>query len=357
MAEGRHVQRHSTRAAVLVAVVAGVVVLSAGAAFAAFRYDRDRAQVILPGVTVAGVEVGGMTREQAIESVERATSRRLATTITIEAAGKTWTQTPAGLGREAGVVSAVDRALGVNDSLGMLSRVWHRVRSEPVDVSIDVAFDGDGGVDAFVEKVAKAVRVDPVDAAMTERDGKLLFVKPRPGRTLDTKGATKLLRRALRTDETSVTLPTETLRPTVTEKRLGPTIVVRLDENRLYLYKGFTIEETFPVATAKPGFTTPVGDWTVDAKAIDPVWHNPALDSWGAGEPAVIPAGPGNPMGPRALYLSAPGLIRIHGTNDESSIGHYASHGCIRMHNADVIRLYPLVPVGTHVIIAGARPY
>jgi hypothetical protein len=357
MAEGRHARRHSVRVAVIVSVAAGLVVLTAGAAFAAFHYDRARARQILPGVTVAGVQVGGMTRDEAIGAVEGATSRRLASTITIQAAGKTWSETPTELGRRAEVAAAVDRALAANHSLGMFSRVWHRVRSEPIGVAIDVTFDGDAGVDAFVRSAAEQVRVDPVDAAITERDGRLVIVKPKSGRALQENASERLLRNALETNEDSVTLPTRTLHPKVNEKRLGPTIVIRLDQNRLSLYDGLDVQESFPVATAKPGFTTPVGDWIVDAKAVDPVWHNPALDSWGAGEPAVVPGGPGNPMGPRALYLSAPGLIRIHGTNDESSIGHYASHGCIRMHNVDVIRLYPLVPVGTHVIIVGARPY
>jgi lipoprotein-anchoring transpeptidase ErfK/SrfK len=357
MAEGRHARRHSVRVAVIVSVAAGLVLLTAGAAFAAFHYDRARAQQILPGVTVAGVQVGGMTRNQAIGAVEAATGRRLATAITIDAAGKTWSETPTELGRQAEVAGAVDRAIAANNSLGMLSRVWHRVRSEPVGVAIDVTFDGDAGVDAFVRRAAEQVRVDPIDAAITERNGRLVIMKSKPGRALEESAAKRLLRKALETNTSLVTLPMRALRPQVNEKRLGPTIVVRVDQNRLFLYQGLDVRESFPVATAKPGFTTPVGDWIVDAKAVDPVWHNPALDSWGAGEPAVVPAGPGNPMGPRALYLSAPGLIRIHGTNDESSIGHYASHGCIRMHNADVIRLYPLVPVGTHVIIVGARPY
>src|SRR5437660_1008885 len=77
---------------------------------------------------------------------------------------------------------------------------------------------------------------------------------------------------------------------------------------------------------------------------------------WGAGEPLVVGPGPGNPMGPRALYITAPGLIRIHGTSDPASIGRYASHGCIRMQNADVTTLYPMVAVGTHVVVVGYRP-
>ena len=94
----------------------------------------------------------------------------------------------------------------------------------------------------------------------------------------------------------------------------------------------------------------------VFAQEVRQAWHNPALDSWGAGLPAVVPGGPGNPMGTRALYITAPGLIRIHGTTTPSSIGTYASHGCIRMHNEEIEQLYELVPVGTKVIIVGTRP-
>ena len=61
-------------------------------------------------------------------------------------------------------------------------------------------------------------------------------------------------------------------------------------------------------------------------------------------------------MGTRALYITAPGLIRIHGTTSDDSIGRYASHGCIRMHNWEVEELYPMVPVGTRVIVVGVRP-
>ena len=59
---------------------------------------------------------------------------------------------------------------------------------------------------------------------------------------------------------------------------------------------------------------------------------------------------PGNPLGTRALYLNAPG-IRIHGTSDVGSIGTNASHGCIRMLMSDVEEMYPLVPIGTRVIV------
>jgi lipoprotein-anchoring transpeptidase ErfK/SrfK len=144
--------------------------------------------------------------------------------------------------------------------------------------------------------------------------------------------------------------------PKITEKNMPRTIVVRVDENKLYLYDGFQVLRTWGVATAMPGWITPQGDWNLYRKAVNPTWYNPALDSWGADLPAVVPGGPTAPMGTRALYITAPGLIRIHGTPADSSIGTYASHGCIRMHNEEIERLYPMVDVGTRVIVVGTRP-
>ncbi|HEV2905802.1 MAG TPA: L,D-transpeptidase, partial [Actinomycetota bacterium] len=70
----------------------------------------------------------------------------------------------------------------------------------------------------------------------------------------------------------------------------------------------------------------------------------------GASLPDMIPGGPSNPLGTRALYLDAPG-IRIHGTSASYSIGSYASHGCIRMHIPDVEQLFEIVEVDTPVLV------
>ena len=56
-------------------------------------------------------------------------------------------------------------------------------------------------------------------------------------------------------------------------------------------------------------------------------------------------------MGPRALTLSG-GEYAIHGTNRPASIGAFATYGCIRMFNEDVIDLYDRVSVGTEVVVS-----
>jgi lipoprotein-anchoring transpeptidase ErfK/SrfK len=163
---------------------------------------------------------------------------------------------------------------------------------------------------------------------------------------------------ALRTLHSAITLPVKITKPKIADDELGKTVAVDLSENELHLYDGFHMVRTYPVATAQPGFSTPVGRWHVVDKVEYPTWVNPCPDGgcWAAGEPATIGPGPSNPLGLRALYLDAPG-IRIHGTPDSSSVGTYASHGCIRMLEDDVIALYPMVPVHTPAVIYGAPPW
>ena len=94
------------------------------------------------------------------------------------------------------------------------------------------------------------------------------------------------------------------------------------------------------------------GRTPVSGKHIEPDWSppdevrrdNPQL-------PDVIPGGsPDNPMGPRALTLAG-GQYAIHGTNKPQSIGTFASYGCIRMYNQDVVDLFERFGIGTDVVV------
>ena len=360
MARGRHAPRRRTRAAIVVAAIVGVlVVLAGGVSLAAYRYEQARADRILPGVTIAGVDVGGMTRAEALASVKAEIRGQLDRSIVITVGDASWEGTSFELGRRADVASAVDAALAVGDSMGTFDRFWHRFRSESVGEDLAVTFRiGGGAVERLVDDIAGSVAVAPraarmgIDADATE----LRFVRAKDGRRLATARSVALIEAAIEDGATSVSLPTRAVAPTVTARDLGPTIVVWVNRNRLELYDGFRVERTYDVATAKPGYITPTGVWNIWDKRENPTWYNPALDSWGADLPAVVPGGPGNPMGTRAIYIDAPGLIRIHGTTDPSSIGRYASHGCIRMHNEDVEDLFERIPVGAHVIVVGHRP-
>jgi lipoprotein-anchoring transpeptidase ErfK/SrfK len=358
MARGTHAPARKHRAIAIVAIVAGVLVLAVGgAAYSAYRYEQSRADRILPGVTVGGVDVGGMTKAEAVEAVRAASAVALQRQVELRARGRSWQVSLEELGQRSNAVGAVNRALGLSESMGTFTRFWHRFNDDPIGQEVELTFSGDGRVDVVLGRIARDVAVKPVNADITYDDGEVRFVKPKPGRALDFVEARASVRAALKAGRASkISLPVLKVSPKVTEKTMPRTIVVRVDENKLYLYDGFDVLHTWAVATAMPGWTTPQGDWNLYRKAVNPTWYNPALDSWGADLPAVVPGGPTAPMGTRALYITAPGLIRIHGTPADSSIGTYASHGCIRMHNWEIEELYPMVDVGTRVIVVGSRP-
>jgi lipoprotein-anchoring transpeptidase ErfK/SrfK len=361
MATGRHVSRHRHRALyITLGVIAGVLLLAVGGvAYAATRYERAHADRILPGVTIDGIDVSGMTRTEATAAVRSSADATLSEPLTISVGNQHWTVTAETLGRRAAIAGAVRQALSAGDDLGTFDKAWRRVRNEPMQLDVELSFQTRGdAIQQLVTTIAKKVAVQPRDAAITlaPDQSDIVFVHPRSGSKLNVGQAETAIGGALEDGRTSLELPTREVQPGVTEQNMGRTIVVRVDENRLYLYDGYRVIRTYPVATAKPGYVTPAGDWKIYDKRKDPTWYNPALDTWGANEPAVVPGGPGNPLGPRAIYITAPGLIRIHGNVDDASIGRYASHGCIRMHNQDVIALFDMIDVGQHVIIVGKRP-
>jgi Uncharacterized protein conserved in bacteria len=106
-------------------------------------------------------------------------------------------------------------------------------------------------------------------------------------------------------------------------------ILIDINEKTLYLVKDNQTIKKYPVAIGKPDTPSPVGDFAIIKK-----------DRWGEG------------FGTAWLGLNVPwGTYGIHGTLSPDSIGHAASHGCIRMRNSDVNDLYKRVKVGTPVKI------
>lgn len=118
---------------------------------------------------------------------------------------------------------------------------------------------------------------------------------------------------------------------------------LRLDINipafRLDAYVGDSLVGTIPIAVGMPSFKTPRGAFAITSVEWNP-WWIPPKSPWAAKE-KITPPGPGNPMGRVKLNFRA--LYFLHGTPLDASIGSAASHGCIRLHNADAIVLAVLV--------------
>jgi L,D-transpeptidase ErfK/SrfK len=131
-------------------------------------------------------------------------------------------------------------------------------------------------------------------------------------------------------------------------------IVVNLPALRLFYYGPDGEEASFPITPGREGWATPTGTTQIVRKREHPVWVVPAsIRAEDPSLPAVVPAGPKNPLGNYALSLSWPGYA-IHGTNAPSSIGKPGSHGCMRMYPEDIETLFGKVDVGTQVTVVDA---
>ena len=126
-------------------------------------------------------------------------------------------------------------------------------------------------------------------------------------------------------------------------------VVISVSQRKLYLVNGDGTAIRYPVAVGKPSKQW-FGTASIDGKYVAPAWSPPAeVKRDNPRLPNLIAGGsPHNPMGAAAMTLAG-GEYAIHGTNRPSSVGTYASYGCIRMYNQDVVDLYGRVDVGTRV--------
>jgi lipoprotein-anchoring transpeptidase ErfK/SrfK len=123
------------------------------------------------------------------------------------------------------------------------------------------------------------------------------------------------------------------------------------EDKRLYYLLGDDMAYEFPIAVGKSEKDRFYGVYPISRKVKWPSWRpTPSMLKKEPNLPKIVKGGKNNPLGARALYLGD-SPFRIHGTNRPSSIGKAASHGCIRMHNRDVKRLYNLVELWDRVYV------
>ena len=129
-------------------------------------------------------------------------------------------------------------------------------------------------------------------------------------------------------------------------------IIIDRHSHILRFYEHLKPSRSYPIAVGKQGLETPGGLYDVQWKETNPSWHVP--NSPWAGELAgkTIPPGPDDPI--KARWMAFNGGAGIHGIDpsEYGSIGHDASHGCVRMRIPDVISLYAHTPVHTPVYVA-----
>jgi len=122
-------------------------------------------------------------------------------------------------------------------------------------------------------------------------------------------------------------------------------IVVSIPDRKLALIEEGRVVRIYSVAVGASSTPSPSGQFTIVDRVLNPTYYRPGV---------VIETGPDNPLGTRWIGLSVKGF-GIHGTNKPRSIGHNASHGCIRLGKDDIEDLFERVRVGDSVELVRER--
>lgn len=334
----------------IAASLAAVAVIATSAGFTWAVADDYVGREVLPqGITIEGVDVGGMTTSAAETLVRQRIEQPLLEPITASFNERAYTFDPR-QSLSVDVRGMVLEALKAKRSQSLVARAVSRVTGQELrrDVPLKLSVNRTA-MNSWLKDVAHDLDRPSADATLAVASGKLRIKRERTGLKLQQSQAREALVSALEKGEKSVQLPVRRIPAKVLSTSFKHTIIVRLTQRKLYLYKGATLEKSYSCAVGQPSYPTPHGWFKIVLKRYLPTWVNPG-SGWGKNMPASIPPGPNNPLGTRALNLNVPG-IRIHGTSNDGSIGTAASHGCMRMHMRDIEDLYDRVEVGTTVII------
>jgi lipoprotein-anchoring transpeptidase ErfK/SrfK len=321
-------------------VRATAVVAMAICAFGApavFAADPPADGMISADVSIDGVAVGGLTIDAARRAVIDQRIIPHFAPLLVSLKGRRMTIKPTAAGYAVDLDTAIETAIAYGRSVPVTA---------PVNVPLDQTVDRDR-LRAVLTFRAPDIELAPVDALLTFRKARPVVRPARVGTLIDIAKAIPIVADALiARDVPQVELPVRRVRPA--KMTVGPSVVVNRANRMLMLYRETKLVKTFRVAVGTSQYPTPRGLFSVIQKQRNPTW-NPPDSPWAKGL-GPIPPGPGNPLGTRWIGTSA-SAVGIHGTYASSSIGHAASHGCIRMYIRDVEWLYERINLGTPVKI------
>ncbi|HEY5943383.1 MAG TPA: L,D-transpeptidase/peptidoglycan binding protein [Solirubrobacterales bacterium] len=342
-----------TKTSIVLLIAALLLVLVVGGAYA---YDSSQKDKIAEGVTIGGVDVGGLDEDEATARVHRKLVAPLRSSLTVNFDGETWKLTGEKLKIRADIEGAVAEAVEDSQEGGLPVRLVRYVSGGEVDEKIapEVAYSVPA-VNRFVRRVAGDIDQEPQNADVEPSGAELIVVAGQPGRKLRDNLLEKNLKAAVLNANAphAIRARVRSIAPEVTKQEVAAEYPSYLTLDRssftLRLWKNLKLAKTYTVAVGAEGFDTPEGLYQIEAMEENPVWNVPESDWAGSLAGQTIPPGPSNPIKARwmAIYEGA----GIHGTEETSSLGTAASHGCVRMAIPDVEELYSEVELGTPIFL------
>src|SRR5947209_10100036 len=333
---------------------AAVLLLVAGM----FVYDHARRDLIANGVRIDGVPVGGMRESAALEKVQRQLAGSLRRPVTVRSRPLTWTLGAREADLRIDARTMVARAVSASREGSIFSRTVRGLFGGSVkrDIPLVVSYSR-SAIGALTARVHSAVDRPPRDAAVQASAAGLSELPGQDGLRVDGSRLRARIERALTGAAPSRTVPVPLRRtkPAVSIGQLAAKypayIIIDRSAFRLRFYRHLKLADTYEIAVGMEGLETPAGLHRIEWKQVDPPWYVPNKAWAGALAGTVVPPGPEDPL--KARFMSFEGGAGIHGIDpsEYETIGHDASHGCVRMTIPDVVDLYSKVRVGTPVYI------
>ena len=330
---------------VLIALTVGIAI-----------YDSNRNDEIAEGISVGGVEIGGMSRAEAERALERRLASSLEEPLVIRYDKEKFKLGTRKTDLTVDVAASVEAAIERTRSDNLFVRTYRGLTGGTIDEDLDVSVSYDeAAVQKMVDRVAGELNRPAVDAEVDISLAGVETVKEQTGIEVNTGFLAKALERKLITPEAKRELRVRVskTKPKVTTAELAEqypsVIVVNRSTFTLQLYENLKPTLNYTVAIGAAGYDTPTGLYEIQNKQVDPYWTVPNSDWAGDLAGQVIPPGPSNPL--KSRWMGIYNGAGIHGTDATYSLGSAASHGCVRMAIPDVEELYEHVEVGTPIYI------
>jgi lipoprotein-anchoring transpeptidase ErfK/SrfK len=324
-----------------------------------YLYDQSRRDLIANGVKVDGVSVGGLREAAARAKVKHDLIARLNQPVTVSLGSRTWTLSPREARLSVDTSGMVAEAVGAGREGSIVTRTVRGLFGGSVNRNIPLLVSySHQSVRALVASVRASVNRAPRDATVAPGASGLNVVPAQVGVRVDSAALGGSIEQALTggAPGQTVAVPTYTTKPAVSTAQVAARypayIVVDRGAFRLRFYEHLKLAKTYEIAVGMEGLETPAGLHKIEWEQVDPPWYVPNKAWAGALAGTVVPPGPADPL--KARFMSFDGGAGIHGIDpsEYSTIGHDASHGCVRMRIPDVISLYSRSPVGTPVYIS-----
>lgn len=290
--------------------------------------------IAVAGSLVAGVDISGMDAATALVTVNAAFAQQIVITIDTRVFKVRSSQLGAVYDTQAAVTDAVARTAAGNTPV---TTTYSETKLKDQVKRILRLSSDKGSVSAWVIRSKPMIKRGKAGSAPNAK-------------LVESQIRTAISQPLLRAQQEVI--PLVAVNPSATLEQLGYVVAVSKGERLLRLYAPVAGKSKavlkFKVAVGAPSFPTPSGKFTIVTMQKDPWWY-PPTSTWAKGSEPV-PPGPSNPLGTRWMGLDRED-IGLHGTPDSSSLGGYASHGCVRMFIPSAEKLYSLVDVGTPVVI------